>query len=145
MGGLHFIGKTGFTVSRVLPFLEAWKLSSLGTYCISYTRVVRGRMCLSLLMRYTAYLKASSALLSLWSSVNIAPENSRKRVLLAHSRWIVFIAGLRTIDIKQYKNIILTTTKHGMICVTDNLAMACRLCITTDFHTTTAAIVCCHN
>ena len=81
------ISKTSFTVARFLPFLEAWKLSSRGTYCISYTRVVRGRMCLSLLMRYTAYLKASSALLSRCSSVNIAPENSAKHVLLSHSKW----------------------------------------------------------
>jgi len=56
-----------------LPFLEVRKLSSRGTYCMSYTSVVLGSRFLSLLIRYTAYLKASSALLSFWSSVNIAP------------------------------------------------------------------------
>jgi len=56
-----------------LPFLEVRKLSSRGTYCMSYTSVVLGSKFLSLLIRYTAYLKASSALLSFWSSVNIAP------------------------------------------------------------------------
>jgi hypothetical protein len=58
---------------NILPFLEVLKLSSRGTYCMSYTSVVLGRRFLSLLMRYTAYLNASSALLSFWSSVKIAP------------------------------------------------------------------------
>jgi len=40
---------------------------------MSYTSVVLGSRVLSLLIRYTAYLKASSALLSFWSSVNMAP------------------------------------------------------------------------
>jgi len=40
---------------------------------MSYTSVVLGSKFLSLLIRYTAYLKASSALLSFWSSVNMAP------------------------------------------------------------------------
>lgn len=55
------------------PFLLAWKLSSLGTYWMSYTKDVFGNNVLSLLILYTAYLNANSTLLFFWSSVNIAP------------------------------------------------------------------------
>lgn len=62
-------------IKLCLPFLLAWKLSSLGTYCMSYTIDVCGSNVLSLLILYTAYLNANSVVLPLWSSVNIAPKN----------------------------------------------------------------------
>ena len=64
------------------PFLEVLKESSLGTCWMSYTMVLRGNT-LSLLRRYTAYLKASSAALSFWSSVKMAPATGSNAVLSA--------------------------------------------------------------
>lgn len=65
-----------WNIKSNLPFLNVRKLSSLGTYWISYTNVVLGRNSRSLFILYTAYLKASSMLLFFWSSVNIAPEEN---------------------------------------------------------------------
>lgn len=57
-----------------IPFLEALKLSCGETYSISYTSVVFGKIALSLFILYTAYLNATSVVLSLSSWVKIAPE-----------------------------------------------------------------------
>jgi len=61
-------------MNPAVPFLEAFKLSCGETYSISYTSVVFGKIALSLFILYTAYLNATSVVLSLSSWVKIAPE-----------------------------------------------------------------------
>lgn len=62
----------------IVPFLDASKLSWGDTYSMSYTSVVFGNTALSLFILYTAYLNATSVVLSLSSCVKIAPVKKRK-------------------------------------------------------------------
>lgn len=110
---IHYISKCKYWTLYIenSPFLLAWKLSSLGTYWMSYTRDVCGNSVLSLFILCTAYLKASSVTLSFCSSVKIAPvkklhytyftcrmkvtiDTSAKKILLcsnfdSHVNWII--------------------------------------------------------
>lgn len=74
-----------------LPFFDDLNESSFGTYCISYTSVVFGKMFLSLLILYTAYLNATSMALSFCSSVKIAPVllliQTTQTMLFSHMQW----------------------------------------------------------
>lgn len=63
---------------RIVPFLDASKLSWGDTYSMSYTSVVFGNTALSLFILYTAYLNATSVVLSLSSCVKIAPVKKKK-------------------------------------------------------------------
>lgn len=73
------------------PFLDAWKLSSLGTYWISYTSEVLINSVRSLLILYTAYLNASSDGPSRSSSVNKAPKGKTKKISKQIRRFFPFL------------------------------------------------------